>query len=174
MDASSVVVALRKGRSVAKIDGVRVAFSVHQCFAFDGRKADVDCLRVLGEHLKGQTGLALYGTGRFLDYLLEHVPELRRHVVCVLKEKDATGAPDKIHNIPVVSIDQIPADVSTVFLCETLFVPRQQMARRLPARVTVIDPAILPELAPDVIPDRAWTPVVKNIYPIDFPDLKFA
>jgi len=174
MDASSVVVALRKGRSVAKIDGVRVAFSVHQCFAFDGRKADVDCLRVLGEHLKGQTGLALYGTGRFLDYLLEHVPELRRHVVCVLKEKDATGAPDKIHNIPVVSIDQIPADVSTVFLCETLFVPRQQMARRLPARVTVIDPAILPELAPDVIPDRAWTPVVKNIYPIDLPEIKFA
>lgn len=173
MDASSVVVSLRKERSAAKVDGVRVAFSVHRCFAFDDGPADVACLRALGQYLQAQTGLALYGAGRFAAYLLKHVPALRERIVCLIVDRAEAPMDAGLAPIPIVAVQEMPAPVASVLLCETLYFPRQQMRRRLPDRVTVIDPVVLAELAPAVIPDRAWTPVVKHIYPLDLPEIGF-
>lgn len=174
MDGSSVVVSLRSGRRVAKVEGVRVTFSPHQCFAFDEGKADIECLGALGAYLMSQSGLALYGAGRFCEYLLKHVPEIRAHAICIIAPKASALVPEeKLHGIPIAQLDNLPPTVRSVFLCETLIFPRLQMRRRLPDTVKVIDPAILAEISPDVVPARAWTPVVKNIYPIDLPEIKF-
>jgi radical SAM superfamily enzyme YgiQ (UPF0313 family) len=172
MSESTVTVTLRKGLRIVKVDGVRVAFSVHRCFAFDDGLADVGCLRALGKYLEEQRGLAIYGAGRFVEYLLKHVPALRDQVVCLVVDGDASGS-DALLDVPTVPVHRIPANVKTVFLGETLYVRRQRMRRRLPREITVIDPEVLAELAPEVIPNRAWTPVVKHIYPIDLPEIQF-
>ena len=65
----------------------------------------------------------------------------------------------------------LPAAVETVFLCETQTFPRLQMRRRLPARIEVVEPGILAEIARDVVPARAWTPIERHIYPIDIPEI---
>lgn len=172
MDASSVVVSLRRGRSVAKVDGVRVVFSPHQCFGFDNRAADIACLRALGAHLQLQPGLALMGAGPLLEYLLKHVPEIASQALCVVLAQGSMQTA-KLHGLPVVAPRDLPAAVKTVFLCETSILPRLQMRRQLPAGLRVIEPTVLGEIAPQVVPERAWTPVVKNIYPIELPEIKF-
>lgn len=174
MGGTSVVITLKKGRSLARVEGVRVIFSPHRCFAFDGSHSDVECLQILGAHLKSLPGLALFGSGRFLDYLLKHVPEIKTHARYILaSEESAAQEQIQAHGIPVVAVADLPSDVESVFLCETAAFPRMQMRRQLPATVKVVEPTILGEIAPDTVPARAWTPIAKNIYPIDIPEIKF-
>ena len=174
MNGTSVVITLKKKRSLAKVEGVRVAFSPHQCFAFDDGQSDIECLRILGAHLKSLPGLALYGDGRFLDYLLKHVPDLKSSARCILVDKNpAAQERDQAHGITVVGVLNLPPGVESVFLCETTAFPRMRMRRRLPATVNVVEPTVLGEIAPDAVPARAWIPVAKNIYPIDMPEIGF-
>ncbi|MCB2263872.1 MAG: hypothetical protein LGR52_13210 [Candidatus Thiosymbion ectosymbiont of Robbea hypermnestra] len=70
------------------VPGVRVAFSAHQCFAFDEGAEDLGCLEVLGKYLGELNGLALYGNGPLVEYLLEHAPDLRNNLVCLVSDVD--------------------------------------------------------------------------------------
>ncbi|MCB2261352.1 MAG: B12-binding domain-containing radical SAM protein [Candidatus Thiosymbion ectosymbiont of Robbea hypermnestra] len=72
-----------------------------------------------------------------------------------------------------MSPQNLPPEVTDVFLCESLAFTRMQMKRRLPGMVNVIEPDILWNLAPDVIPERAWVSIEQNIYPIDIPEIAF-
>lgn len=171
MSETAVTLTLKKGHKISKVEGTRVTFSPHQGFAFDNGVEDVEALRALGAYLKTLPGLALYGSGPFLDYLLRHVPALAEHVSWIVS-KEAVGNP-RNHDIVTISPQGLPPAVRNVFLCETLAIPRMQMRKHLPLSVNVVDPAILAEIAPEAIPARAWVPLPRNIYPIDIPEIRF-
>lgn len=152
------------------IPGIRVAFSAHQCFRFDEGPEDLRCLAALGTFLLGLPAPAMYGDGPLVDYLLRHVPALRGHLVCRISDA-APGS--SAEALPRVHADALPAQVSHVFLCETLTFTRMQMRKRLPAGVAIIEPEVLCQVCPQAVPDRAWVSLEQNIYPIDIPEIEF-
>jgi radical SAM superfamily enzyme YgiQ (UPF0313 family) len=171
MDLAKTVLTLKHGRSVARVDATRIRFSAHQCFRRDDGEDDRRCLRRLADHLQSLPGLAVAVTdGDFFAYLLKHAPELRKHIRCVVS-MDATVA---AAGFSVVAPESLPADVKTVFLCETRTYPRAQMRKRLPARVQIVEADVLPQIALSDLPARAWTPWSRDIiYPIDVPEIEF-
>jgi radical SAM superfamily enzyme YgiQ (UPF0313 family) len=172
MSETTVVLTLKKGRIVTKVEGTRVTFSAHQCFRFDDSPTDVECLSALGRYLKTLPGLALFQSGRFLDYLLKHVPELKAHVECIVCH-GAAETDRNIHGLATVRPHQLPPKVRTVFLCETLTVPRMRMKKLLPPSVSVVEPTVLAEIAPEAVPARGWIALPRNIYPIEIPQVQF-
>lgn len=166
---AAVTLTVRKGKKAAKIDGTRVHFSAHQCFKFDGGEADLACLKSLAKILAGKPGLAVIGSGPLFAYLLKHAPELGANIRGVIPFKAAL--PKGADGLPVLQADQLPNYVTSVFLCATLTLPRMQMRNALPSIVEIIDVSILVDVARDVIPARAWTPIERNIYPIDIPEV---
>ncbi len=155
MSETAVILNLKKGRAAARVEGTRVTFSPHQCFRFDSGPEDIGCLRALGAHLHTLPGLVLCGAGPLLDHLLEHVPELKARAA-------VAAAPEAL-----------PAGAQNVFLCETLTVKRMQMRKRVPPTIKVIEPTVLAEIAPEIIPGRGWTPLPRNIYPVELPEIRF-
>jgi len=174
MSDATVVLTLSKDQSIARIDGTRVTFSPHQCFAFDGGASDIECLRSLASYLKGIPGLVFVGAGYFIDYFMRHVPDIADAVIGTIRYGSGGPDPDG-HGLASVDVDMgtLPAEARTVFLCETLAFPRMQLRKWLPAGMEVIEPTVLSEIAPDVIPVHAWTPLPRNIYPIEIPEVRF-
>lgn len=174
MSDTTTVLTLKKNQSITKIEGTRVAFSPHQCFAFDNSAEDVECLRALASHLKKIPGLVFLGSKRFIDYFLRHMPDISSHIVGTITYEDSAGC-YKEHGLAsvVADIGLLPDTAQTVFICETLMFPRMQIKQRLPKSVNVIEPTILAEIAPTVIPARGWAPLQRNIYPIAIPEIKF-
>lgn len=166
---AAVTLTARKGNKAAKIEGTRVHFSAHQCFKFDGGAADLACLKSLAKILSGKPGLAVIGSGPLLAYLLKHAPELRTHIRGVIPFKGSF--PEGAEGLQALQADKLPGDVASVFLCATMTLPRMQMRKVLPSSVDIIDVSILADVARDVIPARAWTPIERNIYPIDIPEV---
>lgn len=173
MSNTSVMLTLKKGQVATRVEGVRVTFSPYQCFAFDGDPDDVGCLRAIGVHLSSLPKLALVGSTKFVDYLLQHVPDLRTQITGIVICENILPSYRHHGLADVAPIAELPHGTENVFLCETLAFPRMQMRKRLPESVNVIEPAVLAEIAPEVIPARGWTPLQHNIYPIDIPDIQF-
>lgn len=173
MTDTAVMLTLEKGQTTARVEGTRVTFSPHQCFTFDHGPDDLACLRALGAHLMTLPGLTLVGSERFADYLLQHVPELNARIIGVALYQSLSG-PHRSHGLAGIKLGALPRETQTVFLCETLAFPRMQMIQQLPQSVNIIDLAILAEIAPAVIPARGWTPLPRNIYPIDIPQIQLS
>ena len=171
MSNSAVVLTLKKDQVTTRVEGTRVTFSPHQCFAFNNDTADIECLRVLGAHLKTLPGVALVGSTKFVEYLLRHVPDLWSQIVGTAICSNILESHQQ-HGLATITMPELPRDTNTVFLCETLAFPRLQMRKLLPQSISVVDPTILAEIAPEVIPARGWTPLQRNIYPIDIPDIQ--
>lgn len=171
MTDTAVVLTLEKGHATAKVEGTRVTFSPHQCFAFDNGPDDVACLRALGAHLVTLPGLALVGSKRFMSYLLQHVPELESRIVGTVFYENIPEM-SQVHGLATVTLAPLPRETQNAFLCETLAFPRMQMIQQLPQSVTIVDLTILADIAPDVIPTRGWTPLPRNIYPIEIPQIQ--
>ena len=174
MSDTTVVLTLKKDQTTAKVEGTRVAFSPHQCFAFDNGAEDVGCLRALAAHLERLPGLVFIGSKRFVDYFLLHAPEVSTCLVGTIVYEDRAGCPGG-HGLAsiVVDIGLLPDAAQTVFICEALALPRMQIKQLLPESVRVIEPTILAEIAPAVIPARGWAPLQRNIYPIAIPKIEF-
>jgi radical SAM superfamily enzyme YgiQ (UPF0313 family) len=168
MTDTSVVLTLTKGRTTAKVEGTRVTFSPHQCFAFDNGPDDVACLQALGTHLMTLPGLTLVGSKRFVDYLLQHVPGLDARIVGIALYENI----QEVHGLAGIRLGALPGDTQTAFLCETLTFPRLQMMKQLPRSVAIVDLTVLADIEPDVIPARGWTPLPRNIYPIEIPEIQ--
>ncbi len=151
------------------MDGTRVHFSTQQCFRFDDSAAERICIERLAQFLDSKPGLAIFGGGKLLAALLQHFPELRTKIKGVIPFKNI--ATDAAADMPRLQADALPSDVSTVFLCETSTLPRVQMRKLLPEGVEIVEPGVLAEIARDVAPLRAWTPVERHIYPTDIPDV---
>ena len=167
----TVMLTLRRDRETCHAEATRVLFSAHQCFRMNGDRGEIACLRRLGAHLRGRAGLALYGDGPFFDYFVAHNRDLLGHVVTLIGDKPAAGAAR--HGLPIVGPEALPPAVQTVFLCETRYFSRQEMRRRLPPGLDIIDADVLVDIARDAIPARGWTPTIKHIYPIDVPTIRF-
>ncbi|CCQ89775.1 hypothetical protein, putative Cobalamin-binding Fe-S oxidoreductase [Nitrospina gracilis 3/211] len=173
MGALTVDITLKNKRGSHQLSGEKVRFSAHCCFAHDGGIEDLQCMETLGHQLNQRNGeLALYGTGRFFTELLSAVPQLKSKIRCVITD-DGDTAVTEVEGLPVVSPSALPESIDTVFLCETLTLPRWRMKKRLPDSVTVLDPDLLVDLDDSVIPARAWVPFVDCIYPIDVPEIEF-
>lgn len=173
--AQTDLVLCRRGQA-AHIEATRIRFSAHQCFARDGGASDRRCLRLLTDHLSRQPGLALAldGDTDFLSYILECCPHFRDAIRCLIVEAYDVDGSGACLGLPLVTREEIPSDVETIFLCATRAFPRLRMRRWLPPQVRVIDPDILPELAMDQVPAQAWVPWSRDlIYPLDLPDIEF-
>lgn len=168
---NNVVVTLARHGRTWPVEGTRVCFSVHRCFATDDEEIRALLCRV-ADHLLTRPGLALWD-GPLLGPLLNVSPELRRHVSVVIAG-EAASADGPISGIASCRADVLPPDVQTVFLCQTRAVERMTAKDSLPGRLTVISAEILPEIAIEAIPTRAWTPIVQNIYPIKLPKMRFS
>lgn len=171
MTDTAVVLTLEKGRTTAKVEGTRVTFSPHQCFAFDNGPDDVACLRALGAHLMTLPGVALVGSKRFADYLLQQVPGLDSWIVGAALYENVPEM-HQLHGLATVKLGSLPLNTQTVFICETLAFPRMQAVKQLPQSVTIVDLTVLPDIAPGIIPARGWTPLPRNIYPIEIPEIQ--
>jgi len=174
MSETAVVLTMSKNQARIKIEGSRVAFSPHQCFAFDNGAADIECLRALAGYLRDMPGLVFLGSARFIQYFLRHVPSMASSLVGTVQYKN-TGDSINGHGLAsvVMEIKMLPPGTETVFLCETLTFPRMQIKKLLPSSVKVLEPTVLAEIAQEVIPARGWSPLPLNIYPIDIPEIKF-
>lgn len=166
MNSASVTVSLRHRRNLSRVEGTRVAFSPFRCFAFDDGPEDRRCLELLGRHVLGMPAPALVGSGQFVEYLLRHVPDLAQHVVTTVAH-DAVPGPLASPPVPA-----LPDTVRSVFLCETMAYPRAHLRQALGSAMRVDGPEVLADIAPEELPRRAWTPLQKNIYPIDLPLVK--
>lgn len=175
MDMAETVLTLQHWWRQARVDATRLRFSAHRCFARDHGDDDGRSIRLLAKDLVNRPGLALYAdaSGEFLRYVLELAPELREHVVAVIAdEPDRVAA--HVEGLAVVTPTAVPADVRTVFLCETATFQRMQMRKRLPLTVQTLDADLLQDFGVEHVPVRAWTPWARDtIYPMDVPDIEF-
>jgi radical SAM superfamily enzyme YgiQ (UPF0313 family) len=167
---ASVVIKARSGARTARIEGTRVHFSAHQCFRFDDNPEERALIERLCGVLASKKGLALMAHGPMLAYLLKHAPQLKSQIKAVIPFGDAV--PVAAEDFRLISADSIPSDIDCVFLCDTLSLERMQMRKQLPSTLEIVDPNLLADIARDIIPVRAWTPIERNIYPLDIPDVK--
>lgn len=174
MSDTTVILTLQENQATVRVEGTRVVFSPHQCFAFDNGAEDVECLDALAAHLKNFPGLVFLGSKRFIDYFLRHAPDIGGHIIGAIAYEDPAGYDNECGFASVaVDIGLLPEAAQTVFLCETLTFPRMQIKQRLPKSVSVIEPTILAEIAPAILPARGWTALQRNIYPIAIPEIEF-
>lgn len=167
---SSLVVTLASKQRVWHADATRVCFSAHRCFSIlDGESRTL--LGRLAEHLSSQPDLVLWD-GPLLVPLLEAAPYLRRHIVGVITENKTPGD-GHIDDILTCTAESLPGETKTIFLCQTRAVERMVSRAALPAGLNIIDADILAQIAFEGIPARGWTPVEKNIYPINVPQIAF-
>jgi hypothetical protein len=166
---ASVTISARVGAKAAKLDATRVHFSTHQCFRFDDSLEERATVERLIDFLVDKPGLAIFGAGRLPNLLLNHSAELKKHVKGIIPFKEDVEIVTE--GIPRLQADALPDNVLTVFLCETRTLSRMQMRKMLPGHVQIIEPSILADIARDEVPLRAWTPVERNIYPIDIPEV---
>lgn len=172
MNNAPVMVTVRRGRDVSRVDGTRVTFSPHQCFAFDDGQDDRRCIEALARHIVSMPAPALVGTKKFIEYILRLAPALSQYLVaCIPYDTVDSSNPSAVSS---PSIPLLPGEVQSVFLCETLAYPRAYLRRQLEGRFRVDDPTVLSEVATDIVPRRSWTPLQRNIYPIDLPEVKVA
>jgi len=170
MSKSEVTLHLRRGKSTAKVGGVRVLFSVHRCFSPLDDSCDA-ALLALGKHLTTLPGLAFYGDTPLLEALLGACPSLVSDDRAVIVDGAAGEA--SVAGLRQIPLDNIPAGIETVFLTDTRAFPRMEARRKMDRRLNVFDPEILADIAPEAVPARAWTPAGHHIYPIDVPDIRF-
>ena len=168
----SVLVSLKSADGKqGTVEGTRVCFSVHQCFAVMDEESRA-LLRRLADRLRQEPGLALWN-GALLEPLLDVAPDFRSRVRAVIaaEERLAVG---EVAGFKAYSANSLPEGVETVFICATRAVERMMAADALPPTIKAIDAEILANIALETIPARAWTPLAKNIYPIKVPSIRFS
>jgi radical SAM superfamily enzyme YgiQ (UPF0313 family) len=176
MEMAQTKLVVRHRSKIAQVDAQRVRFSPRQCFARDGGPADLDCLRTLAAYLALQPELAVAidGDAGFLTYLLNHFPALKAVLRCVIVEKYSLEGSAKLEGLALVSAEEVPEDVQTVFLADTQELPRVRMRQWLPNCIRQVEPDVLAEMALHRIPARAWTAWARDvIYPMALPDIEF-
>ena len=167
-DTGKVKLGLRLNGFTGWTEATRVAFSAHQCFRFDGCDTEKACLEAIAAHLERRESLALWGSDPMLEALLETRPTLAKHIIGVITDDSAFDT----RSIPRISPSSIPQGIETVFLCDTLSVPRMRQRKLLESRFDVIDADIVLSINPTLVPRRSWVTIPRTIYPIELPEIK--
>ena len=129
-------------------------------------------LAALGADLRTRPGLVIYGNPEFIAALLDAAPGLGAHALVVI---EGQGAPTGLHlpeGLPSEALQDIPSGAATVFHAEVSAFRRHQLATRLQGRLDVLGPEHVVDVAPHLVPERAWTPIQFNIYPIKIPEIR--
>ncbi|OGQ35661.1 MAG: hypothetical protein A3F16_00500 [Deltaproteobacteria bacterium RIFCSPHIGHO2_12_FULL_43_9] len=136
----------------------QMRFSPYRCFRDIQNIESNRCIKVIGDYLCKKENLVLYsdGNGEFLKKLLEITPSLSKNII-VNRE----------------TINNIPADTKSVFLCEYHALNLISLKKKVQKGIDVITPENLVDINWKAIPYNAWVPEVKSIYPIDVPDIEF-
>jgi len=138
-----------------RVAAQRVTFSPVSFIRFDGSADERRMLRRLADHLLRQAGLAFLGEGPLFDALCAVRPKLRRA------------------GLPIAAPEDLPPGTATVFIVPLDTISRLRLRRAVPAGPMVLDATLLAEIATADLPSRAWTPITRNIYPIDLPEIRF-
>ncbi|HEY0832579.1 MAG TPA: radical SAM protein [Azospirillum sp.] len=157
------------GAVPARLEPLR--FSAYRCFAGEDPQTEDALLRRIGEHLLGlDGGFALYAGSPLLDRLADACPALAERAAAVVDHRadaDATW-----RGRPVTRPEALKAEVATVFLAETRADRRMRMRQRLPHGAGILCPDLLADIAPEVVPTRAWIARTPAIYPTILPELE--
>lgn len=149
--------------------GVLQRFSVNTCFLYNNSKEEINCLKLVAEHLLSIGNKpALYGNGRLLDYFLQHT-DLKNKIKCILTDKNNS-------DFKTIALKDIPGDIDAVLICDPITFRRWQMeknVRKINPAIKIISPEILQELNWQMIPERGWVDAYDTIYPIEIPEIKF-
>lgn len=164
--SDNVAVTLTRRKELRRVAGTRVCFSPFQCFAVLDDETAV-LLRHIGDHLARQPNLHLW-QGPLLRPLLEAAPTLRTVLHGVIPA--TSGIEEDLAGLPAVPAAAVPAG-ATVFLCQTRALERMDARVALGPKARVFDAEIAAELVPELAPARAWTPLARNIYPVDLPKI---
>ncbi|MBT7591148.1 MAG: radical SAM protein [Candidatus Scalindua sp.] len=173
MEPITANISIKTNTGENKIKATKVRFSANCCLAYDNGAEDRRCLQLVGDYLMSKdSGLAFYGYNKLCTYFFEHVPELRNHVNFIIEDDTSKHGIDT-NGIKVISLNELPQDINTVFLCETLTIKLMQMRKNISKDLLSVTLDILKDFDWQVIPLRAWIPDYDTIYPIDIPDFRF-
>lgn len=149
--------------------GVLQNFSINTCFLYNDSKEEIDCLKLVAEHLLSIGNKpALYGNGRLLDYFLKHT-DLKNKIKCILTDKNNS-------DVKTIALKDIPGDIDAVLICEPTTFRRWEMeksVRKINSAIKIISPEILQKLNWQMIPARGWIDAYDTIYPIKIPEINF-
>lgn len=158
--------------SAAEFDIKKQSFSRELCLRYDGGDTDQRFVQAIFNNISlSQGALAVQGAGkvgRYILSLMQNIPSLS--VSCIIDEDNAGSV---LNGIPVISSDDLPASVTTVFVAETRWLRIMEKVRVLPKSVRIITLDTLTQFQPSAIPAHAWIPRVESIYPINIPDISF-
>ncbi|MFI3155416.1 MAG: radical SAM protein [Methylococcaceae bacterium] len=147
-------------------------FSAFRCFSMQESVAEIEVplLRRLSQEVVATSErLALYRSGPFLDYLLDHVPELVNAVTAVIDQNAST---DTYRGLPVVvNISSLPPDTKAILLCETRMEICWRLRRQMPQNLACFSPDMASRYF-DLVPEHAWIPNVQSIYPFNTPEIQ--
>ncbi len=166
-----VLVRMSDGRRGGEVEGRRVAFSAWQCFRLDGSPEQTALIAALGRALTKFRGLVLYGDPIWLAALTAAVPELAAASLAIIEGQPTPSGRQLPEGLIADALADLPAGTETIFHAELSAFRRQQLKARLAGRATLIGPEYVLEVAPQLVPDFAWTPIQYNIYPVPVPDI---
>jgi hypothetical protein len=173
MDPVTAEITIKSNGRMTTAKATKMRFCGNLCLAYDNSPEDLNCLFLISNYLLSKSSqIALFGSGKLFHYLLNYAPQLRTKVACVLELEPAKHA-QSVEGIPVLSPQNLPSNIKTVFLCETITVDRLRMKKHLPADVEAVSLDILPQLDLNAVPERAWIYDFESIYPIDIPEIEF-
>jgi len=174
MSESLVSINIRYRNENIKVEGERVIFSPASLFQFDDRPSELHALKKIIDYLKSIESLAIVGNRNFVNYIERNCPGFVSSLDYIYKYDNYYNgkAGEAISNCLNLEGLQIPDSVGMVFLAEALYLPRAYLRREIEGRFGVIEPTILPELGRQCVPDSAWVPTPKNIYPINIPKVE--
>ncbi|BAE52063.1 B12-binding domain-containing radical SAM protein [Paramagnetospirillum magneticum] len=150
--------------------GENVRFSAYRCFPMTGEPHEVDILARVSASLGSMGGkIAFWKSGPFLDFFTQTVPQV---LDCIAVVIDELGEAEDYKGRPLVrSIDDLPPDITAIFICETKTEPRWRLERRVPAGINVFSPDSVKQFI-ELVPPHCWIPQDSGIYPFDIPGLK--
>lgn len=160
---------VRYGDIEEKTVATQVRFSPACLFTFDGNAFEQKAFKILNSHLEHEKG-GLAVCGRLVNAFSEMMPVLRGADCLISNEDNISHFPD--FKGEIVSFSNISPRIKRVFLCEVKSLELDRLRKKIPQGMEILTPDILSELDQQAVPDHAWVPVYRSIYPIDIPEIE--
>ena len=164
----SVEISLSVGGVRRAVKGTRVAFSPYRLFSDFDDPAAKCAISAVADALSAMPGLALTGEREFAEKLMAASPALASNCVGWI-ETGVTPAGGPAGLATLSADSRLPRGV---FVAHREELARQRIRRKLPDEIDAFAPDLLLDLDADLVPDEAWLPLAKNIYPIEIPEIE--
>lgn len=160
--------AITYGTPNEKTVATQVRFSPACLFKCDGNPQEQSAMALINTHLEnGRGGLGV--CGRLFQAFSEHMPAINK-ADCLISEDEISGISGEFKG-EIASFSDIPETVNRVFICEVKSLELDRLKKKIPQGIEILTPEMLPDLDPLAVPEHAWVPVYRSIYPIDIPSI---